>query len=177
MWELDNKEGRAPRNWCYQTVVLVKGFESPLKSKGIKPVSLEGNQPWMLFGRTDAEIEAPIIWPFDGNSWLTGKDPDAGKDWRQKENRVTEDEMVKLHHWFNGHELGQTSGDGEEQGSLMCCSPWVHKESDTTWWLKNNNMFLVYSFLLGYPACWQIIVHMPHVSNMILFIWVFSICS
>ena len=178
MWKVDNKEGRAPRNWCFRTVVLVKTFESPLKSKDIKPVNLKGNQPWVLFGRTDIEAEAPILLPLDGNSWFTGKDPDAGKDWRQKENRVTEDEMVKLHHPFNGHELGQTPGDGEEQGSLVCCCPRVHKESDTTWSLNNNNVFLgIYSFLLGYPVCWQIIIYMPHVSIMILFIWVFCLCS
>ena len=85
------------------------------------------------------ETGAPILWPLNVNSWLTGKDPDAGKDWRQKEKRVTEDEMVGWHHRLNGHELGQTPGDGEGQGSLVCFSPWGQGELDTTWWLNNNN--------------------------------------
>ena len=139
MWTLDNKEGKAPKNWCFQTVVLEKILESPLEGKEIKPVNLKGNLPWILFGRTCAEAEAPIFWPCDANSWLLGKDPDAGEDWRQKvQKRATEDEMVGWHHWFNGHEFEQTQGDGEGQGSLACYSPWGHKKSDMTWWLKNN---------------------------------------
>ena len=90
----------------------------------------------VLLNWTDAE--APIIWLPDAKSWLTGKDPDAGKDWRQK--RVTEDEMVGWHHWFSGHELGQTLGDGEGQGGLACCSPCSCKQLDTTWWLNNNKL-------------------------------------
>ena len=109
-------------------------LKSPLKSKEIKPVSLKGNKPSILIGRTD---EAPILWPPDANSWLTGKDPDAGKDWRQKEKRVTEGEMAGWHHWLHGQELGQTTGDGEGQGSPTCCSLWGQEESDTTWWLNN----------------------------------------
>ena len=76
-------------------MVLEKTLESPLDSKEVKLVNPKGNQPWMFFGRTDAEAEAPILWPPDGKTWLIGKDPDAGKDWRQEEKRVTEDEMVK----------------------------------------------------------------------------------
>ena len=85
MWEWDNKEDRGPKKWCFPTVVLEKTSESPLKSKAIKPVNLNVHQPWILFGRTDAEAEAPILWPPDVNSWFAGKDPDARKDWRQKE--------------------------------------------------------------------------------------------
>ena len=103
------KEVRALKNWYFQTVMLEKTLETPLESKEIKPVNPKGYQPWILFGRTDAEAEAPTLWPLDENSWLTGKDPDAGKDWRQK--RVTEDEMSGWHHWFNEHDLGQTPGD------------------------------------------------------------------
>ena len=99
-------KGRAPKNWCFRTVVLEKTLESPLDSKAIKPVNPKGNQFWILIGRIDAEAEAPLFWPPDAKNWLTGKDPDAGKDWRQK--RATEDEMVGWHHRFNGHELGQT---------------------------------------------------------------------
>ena len=109
-----------------------------LESEEIKLVSLNGNQRWILVGRTDAEAEASVLWPPDVNRLLIGKDPDAGKDWKRKKG-VTEDEMVGWHHQFNGHELGQTPGDGEGQGSLACHSPWGCKELDTTWQLNNNS--------------------------------------
>ena len=83
MWELDHKEGWAPKNVCFQTVVLEKILESPLCSKEIKPVNPKGNQPWILFENTDAETEA-LLWLLDVKSWLIGKDLDAGKDWRQR---------------------------------------------------------------------------------------------
>ena len=102
MWE-DHKESWVPKNWCFWTVVLEKTLESPLDSKEIKPVHPQGNQSWIFIGRTDAE--APVLWPPDVKSWLIGKDPDAGKDWRQEEKGTTEDEMVGWHHWLNGHEL------------------------------------------------------------------------
>ena len=95
-------------------------LESPLDSREIKPVSLKGNQPWILIGRTDAEAEVPILLPPDAKRKHIGKDPDAGRDWDQKEIRVTEDEMVEWHHQCNGQELGQTLGDAEGQGSLTC---------------------------------------------------------
>ena len=93
MWELDHKDGWGPKNWCFQIVVLEKTLESPLDCKEIKPVKPKGDQPWIFIGRTNAE--APIIWPPDAESWLIGKDPDAGKDWGQKEKGVAEDEMVR----------------------------------------------------------------------------------
>ena len=94
MWELDHKEGWVLKNWCFHTVVLEKTLESPSDSKEIKPVNPKGNQPWIFIGMTDAEAEAPIFWPPDVKSQLTGKNPDAGKDWGEEENRATEDEMV-----------------------------------------------------------------------------------
>ena len=94
-----------------------------LDCKEIKPVSPKGNQPQIFIGRTDAEAEAPILWPPDAKSWLIGKAPDAGKDWRQEEKGMTEDEMVAWHHWLNEHEFEQVPGDGEGQGSLVHCSP------------------------------------------------------
>ena len=103
--------------------MLEKIPESPLDSKEIKSVSLKGDQPWIFTGRTDAEAEAPMFWSSDANSWLIGKVPDAGKDWRQKDKRVSE-EMAGRDHWCNDHEFGQTPGDGEEQGGLACCSLW-----------------------------------------------------
>ena len=120
----------ALKNWCFWTVVLKKTLESPLDSKEMKPVNPKRNKPWIFSGRTDAKAEAPILWPPDAKNWLIGKDPDAGKDWRQ-EKGTTEDETVGWHHWLNGHEFEQAPGDGGGQGSLVCCSPWGRKESDT----------------------------------------------
>ena len=96
MWEMDHKESWALKNWCFWTVVLEKTLERSLDCKVIKPVNPKGNQSWIFIGRTDAEGETPILWPPDEKNWLTGKDPGAGKDWRQKENRVAEDEMVRI---------------------------------------------------------------------------------
>ena len=98
MWELDHKEGWAPKNWCFQTVVLEKTLESPLDCKEIQPIYPKGNQSWIFIGRTDAEVEAPTLWPPDVKNWLIWKDPDAGKDGRQEEKGTTEDEMVGWHH-------------------------------------------------------------------------------
>ena len=136
MWELYHKEGWAPKNWCFWTMVLEKTLESPLDGKEIKPVNPKGNQSWIFIGRNDAE--APILLSPDGKCWLIGKDPDAGKDWRQEEKWTTEDEMVGWHHWLNEHDFEQTLGDGEGQGSLVCCCPWGCKELDTTERLNNN---------------------------------------
>ena len=137
IWQLDHKEGWLPRNWCFWTVALDKILESPLDWKEIKPVNPKGNQPWLFIGMTVAE--ASILWPPDVKSWLTRKDPGAGKDWRQEEKGMTEDEMIGWHHWLNGHEFEQAPGDGEGQGILAYCSPWGCKESDTTEQLNNNN--------------------------------------
>ena len=132
MWELDHKEGWAPKNWCFWTVVLEKTLESPLDCKEIQPVNPKGNQSWIFIGRTDAEAEAPILWPPDVKSWLIWKDPDDEKDWRQEEKGTTEDEIVGWHHQLNGHEFEQALGDAEGQGSLAWCNPWGHRESDIT---------------------------------------------
>ena len=132
MWELDHKEGWAQKNWCFWTVVLEKTLESPLDYKEIQPVNTKGNQSWIFIGRTDAEAEVPILWPPDAKSWLTGKDPDARKDWRREEKGTTKDEMVGWLHWLNGHEFEQTLGDGEGQGSLECCSLLGRTKLNTT---------------------------------------------
>ena len=139
IWELDHKESWMPKNWCFWTVVLEKTLESPLNCKEIKPVHSKGNQPWIIIGRTDAEAEAPILWPSDAKSWLIRKDPDVGKDWRQEEKVMTEDEVVGWHHWLNRHESEQALGVGDGQGSLARCCQLGCKESDTTEWLNNNN--------------------------------------
>ena len=85
MWELNYKESWAPKNWCFWTVVFEKTLKGPLDWKEIQQVNPKGNQSWIFIGRTDAEVETPILWPPDAKNWLTGKDPDAGKDWRQEE--------------------------------------------------------------------------------------------
>ena len=127
MWELDCKEGWVLKNWSFQIVMLEKTLKSPLDRKEIKSVNSKGNQPWIFVERTDAEAEAPILWPPDVKRWLIWKDPAAGKDWDQEENGVTEDEMVGWNHRLNRHEFEQTLGDNEGQGSLVCCSPWCHR--------------------------------------------------
>ena len=138
MWELDHKKGWVPKNWCFRIVVLENTLERSLDSKEFKPINPKGNQSWIFIGGTDAKAEALIFWSPDAKSRLTGKDPGAGKDWRQEEKRTTEDEMVGWHHWLNGHKFEQTSGDSEGQRSLVCCSPWGCKESGTTEQLSNK---------------------------------------
>ena len=113
--------------WCWRRL-----FESFLDCKEIQTVHLKGNQSWIFIGRTDAEAEAPILWPPDAKSQLTGKDPDAGKDWRQEEKGTIGDEMIGWHHQLDGHEFEQAPGVGDGQRSLACYSPWGHKESGTT---------------------------------------------
>ena len=127
LWELDNKESWAWKNWCFWTVVLEKTLESPLDCKEVQPVYPKRDQSWVFFGRTDAKDETPILWPADAKSWLIWKDPDAGKDWGQAEKGVTEDKMVGWHHWLNGHEFGWTPGVGDGQGCLACCGSWGHR--------------------------------------------------
>ena len=137
MWDLDYKESWALKDWCFWIV-----GEDSWESLGLlgqwlgEPVHPKGNQSWMFIGRTDAEAETPILWPSDAKNWLVGKDPDAGKDWRQEEKGTTEDEMVGWHHWLYGHEFEQALGVGDGQGSLACSSPWDHKYLDMAEWLN-----------------------------------------
>ena len=130
LWQLDCTEGRTAKNGRFWTVVLEKAPESSLSSKEIKPVTLKGDQPWILTGRTEAE--APVFWSSDVHRRLTGKAPDSGKDRGQKEKKASEDEMAGRHPQCSEYELGQTPGDGEGQGGLAGYSPCGHKESDTT---------------------------------------------
>ena len=129
MWDLNYRESWAVKNWYFCTVVLEKTLESPLEYKEINPVHPKGDQSWIVIGKTDAL--APILWPPDGTEWLIGKDPDAGKDWRQEYWKI-ENEMVEWHHRLDGHEFEQALGVGDGQGGLTCCSPWSHKEVGTT---------------------------------------------
>ena len=153
IWELDYKESWAPKNWCFWTVVLEKTPESPLDCKEIQPVNPKGNQSWIFIRRTDIEAETPILLPPDAKNWLIGKDPDAGKDWRQEEKGTTQDEMVGWRHQLNGYESEWTPGVGDGQGTLVCCGSWGHRESDTTERLSWTEMALarVNDGLLNWP--------------------------
>ena len=143
MWELDYKESWARKNWCFWTVVLEKTLESPLDCKEIQPVHPKGDQSWVFIGRTDVEAETLILWPPDAKSWLIGKDPDVGKDWGQEEKGMTEDEMVRWHHWLNGHGFRWTLGVGDGQGGLVCCSSWGRKGSDKTERLNWTELYVI----------------------------------
>ena len=138
--------------WCWGRL------ERPLDCKEIQPVNPKGNQAWIFIGRTDVEAEAPILWPSDAKSQLIGKVPGAEKDWRQEEKGMTEDEMVGWHHWFSKHEFDQALGDGEGQGNLGSCSPWGHKELNTTGRLNNN----------GSHEKWRIKRHLFKCSKVLL---------
>ena len=132
-WTIKKAEGRridAFELWCWRRLLRV------LDCKEIQAVNPKGNHSWIFIGRTDAEAETPIIWPPDVKNCLIWKDPEAGKNWKQEEKGTTEDEMVRWHHWLNGHEFEQTPGVGDGQGGLVCCSPWGRKESDPTEWLN-----------------------------------------
>ena len=136
VWELGCEESWVPKNWCFWIVVLEKTLESPLDCKEIQPIHPKGDQSWVYIGRTDAEAETPILWPPDMKSWLTGKGPDAGRDWGQEEKGTTEDELAGWHHRLDAREFGWTPGVGNGQGSLACYDSWGCKESDTTEWLN-----------------------------------------
>ena len=122
MWESDYKESWVPKNWCFLTVVLEKTLEGPLDCKEVKPVHPKREQSWIFIGRTDAEAEAPILWPPDAKTGSLEKTLILGKIEGKK--RVTKDEMVGWHYQLNGQQFEQAPIDGEGQGSLGCCSPW-----------------------------------------------------
>ena len=130
--ELDYKESWVSKNGCFWTMVLEKTLESALDSKGSQPVHPKGNQSSIFIGRIDAEAETPVLWIPDAKNWLIWKHSDAGKDWRQEEKGMTEDEMVRWHHWLDEHEFEWALRVGDGQGSLACFSPWCCKELDMT---------------------------------------------
>ena len=148
MWELDHKESWVPKNWCFWTVVLEKTLEGPFDCKEIRPVHPKGDQSWVFIGRTDAKAETAILWAPHAKSWLTGKDPDAGRDLGQEKKGTTEDEITGWHHRLNEHEFEWTPGIGDGQGGLACCDS-CRKESDTTEWL--NSTELIVSFAVQKP--------------------------
>ena len=131
-WTLWCEESWSLKNWCFWTVVLEKTPENPLDCKEIQPVHSKGDQSWVFFGRTDAKTETPILWPPHVKSWLIGKDSNVGRDWRQEEKGMKEDEMAGWHHQLHGREFGWTPRVGARQGGLACCNSWGRQESDTT---------------------------------------------
>ena len=164
MWELIHKEGWAPENWCFWSVVLEKTLESPLDCKEIQPVHPKGNQSWIFIERTDAEGETPILWPPDVNNWLIWKVPDAGQDWIQEEKGTTEDEILGWHHQLNGHEFEQTPGVCVGQGSLLCCNPWGCKESDMTERRNWTFVFLCICIFMGKVSKKLINLYVTHTN-------------
>ena len=130
LWELDHKESWVLKNWCFWTVVLEKTLESPLDCKEIQPVNPKGNLSWIFIGGTDAE--APILWSANEKNWLMGKDPGAGKYWRQEEKGMTEDEMVGLHHRLVGHEFEQAQEIGDGKPGIL-----VHGVTKSRTWLSD----------------------------------------
>ena len=129
---MGHKESWVQKNGCFWTAVLEKTLKHPLACKEIQPVHSKGDQLWVFFGRTDAKVETPVLWPPHEKSWLIGKDFDTGRDWEQEEKGMTEDEMAGWHHWLDGRDFEWTPGVGDGQGGLACCDSWGHKESDTT---------------------------------------------
>ena len=151
MWELDNKKGWALKNWCFWTVVLEKTLESPLDCKEIQPVHPKRDPSWAFIGSTDVEAETPVLCLPDTKNWLIGKDPDAGKDWRQ-EKGMREANIVGWHHRLDGHEFEQALRVGDGQGGLECCRTWGCKESDMTTWLNWTVLMSMFRHLL---CCWK----------------------
>ena len=159
MWELDYKGSWAPKNWCFWTAVLEKTLDSPLDCKNIQPVNPKEINPEYSFEELTLKLKRqPILWPPDVKNWLLGKDPDSGKDWKQKEKGITEGDMVGCHHWLDGHEFEWSLKAGDGQGGLACslcspCSSWGHKESDTTEWLnwtENQSLNTYTQFVVWY---------------------------
>ena len=129
-----HKESWAPKNWCFWTVVLEKTLESPLGCKKIKQSILKEINPEYSLERLIAQAESPVLWSHDRKNWPVGKDSDAGKDWRQEEKEMTEDEMIGCYHRFNRYELEQAPRDGEGQRSLACCR---HAVTKSRTWLSD----------------------------------------
>ena len=155
-------------------MMLERTLESPLDCKEIKPVNLKGNQSWIFIGSTDAEAEAPILWPYDEKNWHNGKDTDAGKDWRQEEKGITEDGMVGWHHWLNEHDFDQAPGVGDGQGSLACCSPWGYKELDRTEHLNWLKVLMIREFFCGLSWKWLLFTFNPldnDIYNTLIIVW------
>ena len=136
--ELDYKESWTLKNcelWCWRRFLGVPWTTRRSNQSILKEIS-----PKVSLEQLMLKLKTPILWPPDAKNWLIWKDPDAGKDWKREEKGTTENEMVGWHHWFNGHESEHTMGVGDGQGGLVCCTPWGHKELDTTEWLNLSEL-------------------------------------
>ena len=153
--KLDHEEGWVP-NWCFWIMVLEITLESPLDCKEFQPVHPKGNQPEIYIWRTDAKAQTPILWLLGVKNWPIGKDPDAGKDWRQAEKGTTKDEMVGWHHRLDGHEFEQATGVNDRQRSLVCFCPQGRIELDTTERL-NWNLYLNPGFLIHHVRVYSLV--------------------
>ena len=163
MWELDHKTGLVPKNWCFRTARLEKTLESPLDSKEIKSINTNGNQPRIFIRRTNAEAEAPILWPPDVKSQLIRKGPDGGKDWKQEDKGVTENEVVGRYHWLKGHEFEQTEGDSERQASRHAA---VHGVAKSWTWLSNWRMTTTVRIShKKSPKTWDLVPYLPFAKH------------
>ena len=152
MWELDCEESWTLKNWCFWTVVLEKTLESTLNCK-IKPANPKGNQSWIFIGQTGTEANTPILWPPDAKNWLSGKDPDAGRDWRLEEKGTTEDEMAGWQHWLNGCESGWAPRVGDGQGGLRAVIHGIAKsQTRLSDWTELNWTDMFYA-LIGFTYC------------------------
>ena len=147
MWVLDCEVGWVLKNWCFWTVVLEKTLESPLDCKEVQPVHPKGDQPWVFFGRNDAEAETLVLLPPHAKRWLIGKDSDAGRNWGQEEKGMTEDEMAGWHHRLDGHEFEWTPRVVDGQGALVCCNSWGRRVGHD-WVTELNWIELVSSSIL-----------------------------
>ena len=152
MWELDYKESWELKNWCFWTVVLEKTLESPLDCKEIQRVHPKGDQSWILILRTDTEAEAPILWPPDVKNWLIRKDPDAGKDWRQEEKGMIEDEMVGWHHWqwtwvwaSSGNWVMDKEAWPAAVHEVAKSGMWLRDWTELNYWIAQLKILLVFS--------------------------------
>ena len=153
MWELDYKASWMLKNRCSWTVMLEKTLENHLDCEEIQPVHPKGNQSWIFIGRTDAEVETPILWPPDAKNWLIGKDPDAEKDWRWEEKGMTKDEIVGWHHQLYGHEFEQAPGVDDGQGNMVSCTSW-NRRVRHDWMTKMKYMTQkILKFCSPYSVC------------------------
>ena len=145
----------------------------------LKPVHSEGDEPWDFFGRNDAKVETPVLWPPHVKRWLIGKDSDAGRDCGQEEKGTTEDEMAVWHHWLDGRESEWTLGVGDGQGGLACCDSWGCKESDMTEWLNCTELKVPLNPFqsipsisdLGQPLIYLLLLHTSFAHSKISYEW------
>ena len=176
MWELNYKEIWALKNWYFWTVVLEKTLESSLDCKEIQPVNPKRNQSWIFIGRTDAEAEIPILWPPDAKNWLNGKDPDAGKDWKQEEKGKTEEEMVGWHYWLDGNEFEQTLRVGDREALNAVVHGVAKSQTQLSDWTEQQNIPLKIQ-QMHYLSQWSAWLQLPTLSRKVSLLGLIRNCK